>query len=139
MALVSGHLHASSLARKAKSSSWGDQDGGTASGSTACNKWLMFSLYLAETNMAGTTGLEPAASAVTGQRSNQLNYVPFLLCLPLSETRVSIGFPRVQSIPCVACCNPVKPNSEVSGHRAKPLSTNCRTGEPQTQSSCPCP
>jgi hypothetical protein len=28
--------------------------------------------------MAGTTGLEPAASAVTGQRSNQLNYVPGL-------------------------------------------------------------
>ena len=33
------------------------------------------SLELVE-NMAGTTGLEPAASAVTGQRSNQLNYVP---------------------------------------------------------------
>ncbi len=29
--------------------------------------------------MAGTTGLEPAASAVTGQRSNQLNYVPTYL------------------------------------------------------------
>jgi hypothetical protein len=29
--------------------------------------------------MAGTTGLEPATSAVTGQRSNQLSYVPFLL------------------------------------------------------------
>ena len=26
--------------------------------------------------MAGTTGLEPAASCVTGRRSNQLNYVP---------------------------------------------------------------
>lgn len=26
--------------------------------------------------MAGATGLEPAASAVTGQRSNQLNYDP---------------------------------------------------------------
>ena len=26
--------------------------------------------------MAGSTGLEPAASAVTGQRSNQLNYDP---------------------------------------------------------------
>jgi hypothetical protein len=28
--------------------------------------------------MAGTTGLEPATSAVTGQRSNQLSYVPEL-------------------------------------------------------------
>ena len=28
--------------------------------------------------MAGTTGLEPATSAVTGQRSNQLSYVPQL-------------------------------------------------------------
>ena len=26
--------------------------------------------------LAGTTGLEPAASCVTGRRSNQLNYVP---------------------------------------------------------------
>ena len=29
--------------------------------------------------MAGTTGLEPATSAVTGQRSNQLNYVPAIV------------------------------------------------------------
>jgi hypothetical protein len=29
--------------------------------------------------LAGTTGLEPAASCVTGMRSNQLNYVPNLL------------------------------------------------------------
>jgi hypothetical protein len=29
-------------------------------------------------NMAGTTRLELATSAVTGQRSNQLNYVPAL-------------------------------------------------------------
>ena len=47
--------------------------------------------------MAGTTGLEPAASAVTGQRSNQLNYVPSLFSLPLLETRVFSGFPHVQS------------------------------------------
>ena len=37
--------------------------------------------------MAGTTGLEPAASAVTGQRSNQLNYVPSLLSSGWWETR----------------------------------------------------
>ena len=28
-------------------------------------------------SVAGTTGLEPATSDVTGRRSNQLNYVPF--------------------------------------------------------------
>ena len=33
--------------------------------------------------MAGTTGLEPATSDVTGRRSNQLNYVP--LCRQTSE------------------------------------------------------
>jgi hypothetical protein len=27
--------------------------------------------------MAGATGLEPAASGVTGRRSNQLSYAPF--------------------------------------------------------------
>jgi hypothetical protein len=34
--------------------------------------------------MAGSTGLEPAASAVTGQRSNQLNYDP-ALCAGCAE------------------------------------------------------
>ena len=34
------------------------------------------SLQVFEKNMAGTTRLELATSAVTGQRSNQLNYVP---------------------------------------------------------------
>ena len=32
--------------------------------------------WCAQEEMAGTTGLEPATSAVTGQRSNQLSYVP---------------------------------------------------------------
>ena len=32
--------------------------------------------------MAGVTGLEPAASGVTGRRSNQLSYTPKLLGLP---------------------------------------------------------
>jgi hypothetical protein len=40
--------------------------------------------------MAGTTGLEPAASAVTGQRSNQLNYVPTFIFDGVSLKPVSI-------------------------------------------------
>ena len=35
--------------------------------------------------MAGTTGLEPATSAVTGQRSNQLSYVPLIQRLLLTD------------------------------------------------------
>jgi hypothetical protein len=34
--------------------------------------------------MAGTKGLEPATSDVTGRRSNQLNYVP-VLCRSTTE------------------------------------------------------
>jgi hypothetical protein len=40
--------------------------------------------------MAGTTGLEPATSAVTGQHSNQLNYVPAMQLNGLCKTRVDI-------------------------------------------------
>ena len=36
--------------------------------------------------MAGSTGLEPAASAVTGQRSNQLNYDPASTCNAIPQT-----------------------------------------------------
>ena len=36
--------------------------------------------------LAGTTRLELATSAVTGQRSNQLNYVPSLFSTGLWET-----------------------------------------------------
>ena len=41
--------------------------------------------------MAGSTGLEPAASAVTGQRSNQLNYDPAFGYTGLAETLVAVG------------------------------------------------
>ena len=55
--------------------------------------------------MAGTTGLEPAASAVTGQRSNQLNYVPTLKIQDLDESRVNSGVCRVciQRTDCIPC------------------------------------
>ena len=42
--------------------------------------------------MAGTTGLEPATSAVTGQRSNQLSYVPSVICNCFSQVTEFTGF-----------------------------------------------
>ena len=39
--------------------------------------------------MAGSTGLEPAASAVTGQRSNQLNYDPASGSNAIPQTQVT--------------------------------------------------
>jgi hypothetical protein len=38
-------------------------------------------------SVAGTTGLEPATSAVTGQRSNQLSYVPKIVFKQLGYVR----------------------------------------------------
>ena len=49
--------------------------------------------------MAGSTGLEPAASAVTGQRSNQLNYDPAIGCSGLAETRVNAGDSTLSTSP----------------------------------------
>jgi hypothetical protein len=40
-----------------------------------------------ELGLAGTTGLEPATSDVTGRRSNQLNYVP-AKCLVSSQNNI---------------------------------------------------
>ena len=42
--------------------------------------------------MAGTTRLELATSAVTGQRSNQLNYVPNRKINNLTESLTGQGF-----------------------------------------------
>src|SRR5437899_977391 len=45
--------------------------------------------------MAGTTGLEPATSDVTGRRSNQLNYVP-----AISRRRFDLNMASVQIAKC---------------------------------------
>jgi hypothetical protein len=87
--------------------------------------------------MAGTTGLEPAASAVTGQRSNQLNYVPnlfhrvcgkpFISCLFLLSTASPVATisTRYNRNPGVngqevdrkptpkSCCTPIRPSASV--------------------------
>jgi hypothetical protein len=50
--------------------------------------------------LAGTTRLELATSAVTGQRSNQLNYVPSLFSSGLWETLDFAVFPSCQFFAC---------------------------------------
>ena len=55
--------------------------------------------------LAGTTRLELATSAVTGQRSNQLNYVPSLVFIGLA------GNPHVY---CTSLLSTVSPVSTVS-------------------------
>jgi hypothetical protein len=52
--------------------------------------------------MAGTTGLEPAASAVTGQRSNQLNYVPTRQINEMRNRQRLCGFARLARF-CTDC------------------------------------
>ena len=49
--------------------------------------------------MAGVTGLEPAASGVTGRRSNQLSYTP--LKQGLIYVRLYHGFSIEQPQKCV--------------------------------------
>jgi hypothetical protein len=58
--------------------------------------------------MAGTTGLEPATSAVTGQRSNQLNYVPTLFFYPYWKPAYLVAFLRLNRFACVTCFNPIE-------------------------------
>ncbi len=48
-------------------------------------------------SMAGTTGLEPATSAVTGQRSDQLSYVPTLSLSRLPTSRLVMADPEHQT------------------------------------------
>src|ERR1700691_4452995 len=60
-----------------------------------------------------------------GQRSNQLNYVPTLFSYLCRKPACLVAFLRFNRFACVACFNPIEPNSEVNGHRghqAKPPS-----------------
>jgi hypothetical protein len=61
--------------------------------------------------MAGTTGLEPATSAVTGQRSNQLNYVPSLFSKVCRKPLLFLRLLTVHSVACFHHFHPISPNS----------------------------
>src|SRR5215831_14201639 len=76
--------------------------------------------------LAGTTRLELATSAVTGQRSNQLNYVPSLFSSGLWETLDFAVLPSCQSFCLVQTSPPdnaeFKRAGTASRQQAKPLS-----------------
>ena len=55
-------------------------------------RWLPLRI---QNEMAGATGLEPAASCVTGRRSNQLNYAPALKNQFPAVTACALLCPRV--------------------------------------------
>ena len=51
--------------------------------------------------MAGVTGLEPAASGVTGQRSNQLSYTPQSTWLQVAfDLRATLMAVKSRLSPC---------------------------------------
>jgi len=54
--------------------------------------------------MAGTTGLEPATSAVTGQRSNQLSYVPRLFFNNLVICHIESSASQLSLFSTIRCC-----------------------------------
>ena len=53
---------------------------------------------------------------MTGQRSNQLNYVPSLFSYRYWKPAYLLAFLTFNRFACVALFNPVEPNSEVNGH-----------------------
>ena len=73
--------------------------------------------------MAGTTGLEPAASAVTGQRSNQLNYVPTYQINEIRNRQCLCGLAQFAYRAWNSLCCPKRRDScpnrpQISGFRA---------------------
>jgi hypothetical protein len=63
--------------------------------------------------MAGTTRLELATSAVTGQRSNQLNYVPNLFSSGSGKPLNFLFFSSVHRVARLNRFQPIVPNSGV--------------------------
>jgi|HubBroStandDraft_3_1064219.scaffolds.fasta_scaffold01236_9 hypothetical protein len=92
---------------------------------------LPFALRKGLKELAGTTGLEPAASAVTGQRSNQLNYVP--TCQIENPQPPVFMRPFVIRIRCIESPR-LRKNSAIPVRTA----SNILTASPGTRKTCLC-
>src|SRR5579863_980097 len=90
-------------------------------------------------NMAGTTGLEPAASAVTGQRSNQLNYVPTRQINKMRNYQCLCGFARLAYRAPVAPDCPKErdscPNRPQTAYKSWPLPAPVPCANPLAQTT----
>ena len=91
--------------------------------------------------MAGTTGLEPATSAVTGQRSNQLSYVPTFFSSTCAKSKNLLSFAAVYLSPA-SLLHGIEPISAINEqhrqHEILPsMLLHCRRAA--TQNICPCP
>jgi hypothetical protein len=53
---------------------------------------------------------------VTGQHSNQLNYVPTLFSYLYRKPSSLLALLKFNRFACVAHFNPIEPNTEVNGH-----------------------
>ena len=67
--------------------------------------------------MAGTTGLEPAASAVTGQRSNQLNYVPTRQIYKMRNNQCLAALHDLHIVHCLRGMTRIAPIPVRAAHR----------------------
>ena len=91
--------------------------------------------------LAGTTRLELATSAVTGQRSNQLNYVPTLFSYRYWKPAYLLAFLTFNRFACIAFETPwrqILRSMDTMDTKAKSRPKLCSRQTP-TQSSCPCP
>ncbi len=83
--------------------------------------------------MAGTTGLEPATSAVTGRRSNQLSYVPSSFLRLWISLRTCFNA-RLQTIATRNICpypvNQIVPNKSGASPKSHPREKCARSRNP---------
>ena len=90
--------------------------------------------------MAGTTGLEPATSAVTGQRSNQLSYVPSFFSSTCTSLRICcLSMPSIFSPASTFSTESNRFPRLMDSTDSMKHCRQCCCRRPATQNICPCP
>ncbi len=74
---------------------------------------------------------------MTGQRSNQVNYVPTLFSYPYRKPAYLVAFLRFNRFACITCVNLVEPISKVNGHHGHQIKSFCKGESNPEQLSLP--